>query len=113
MINLLVDEAFAFDYLAILAVKIANGICDIEDLDDCMENLMDQLGIFEVSEILCSQEYIDLSEANAKTFRAVEKARYGEITAKEVDDCNMERYNAKKALQEKFFSKSSQVEKKS
>ena len=43
--------------------------------------------------------------ANNKTFDAVEKARYGgDITAKEVDDCNMERYHAKVALQKEFFN---------
>ena len=41
---------------------------------------------------------------NQKTFDAVEKARYGEISAKEVDSANMERYYAKVNLQNKFFS---------
>jgi hypothetical protein len=40
---------------------------------------------------------------NQKTFDAVEKARYGEITAKEVDSVNMERYYAKVDLQNKYF----------
>ena len=42
-------------------------------------------------------------EVNKKTFNAVEKARYGDISAKEVDNCNMERYNAKKDFQNTFF----------
>ena len=39
-------------------------------------------------------------------FDAVERARYkNDITAKEVDDANMERHYAKITLQNKFFSK--------
>ena len=40
--------------------------------------------------------------AELETFDAVERARYGEISAKEVDDCNMLRYNAKINLQKAF-----------
>jgi hypothetical protein len=43
-------------------------------------------------------------EANQITFDAVEKARYGEITAKEVDQANMLRYQKKCELQKKFFN---------
>ena len=39
-----------------------------------------------------------------ETFDAVEKARYGSISAKEVDELNMKRYYSKVALQKKFFS---------
>ena len=47
---------------------------------------------------------------NQKTFTAVNKARYGKITAKEVDNCNLERYNAKQKLRNKFFPKSNKTE---
>jgi len=40
---------------------------------------------------------------NKKTFDAVELARYGNISAKEVDSANMERHYAKIALQKRFF----------
>ena len=40
---------------------------------------------------------------NKKTFDAVELARYGSITAKEVDNANMERHHAKVVLQKRFF----------
>jgi len=44
-----------------------------------------------------------LVDVNLTTFEAVEKARYGEISAKEVDDLNMKRYHCKITLQNKFF----------
>ena len=50
-----------------------------------------------------SKEYLECKKANQLTFYAVEKARYGKISAKEVDDSNMRRYNAKINLQKKFF----------
>lgn len=49
-------------------------------------------------------------KVNQKTFDAVDKARYGKITAKEVDDCNMERYNAKQRFRNKFFPESNALE---
>lgn len=115
MIKLLVDGAYALDYHAILKVKHENNPNKISEqaLVDCSLNLSVELGIDDFLDILGSDEYIHLVEANQKTFDAVEKARYGKISAKEVDDCNMERYNAKKALQAKFFSKQEQVEQKS
>jgi hypothetical protein len=44
---------------------------------------------------------------------AVEKARYGNITAKEVDDLNMKRFYCKKNLQKKFFPNLEYLEQKS
>lgn len=115
MINLSVDECYAFDYLAILKVKNQKYPSTEAEfaIVDCCFNLFQQIGMSKVHRVLDSQEFEDLEEANRKTFDAVELARYGEITAKEVDDCNMERYNAKVALQKRFFPESKQVETKS
>jgi len=57
-----------------------------------------------MAEIIHSKEYQHMIQANQITFDAVEKARYGSITAKEVDDANMLRYNKKCELQKKFFN---------
>ena len=54
--------------------------------------------------IISSDEYSNLLEANKITFDAVEKARYGDITAKEVDDANLLRHKRKTELQSKFFN---------
>lgn len=106
MISLLVDECFALDYLSILQVKKDKDPKNHAAWYECRSYLESQLSdIFD--DILESEEYNDLYEANLKTFDAVGKARSGgDVTAKEVDDCNMLRYNCKVALQAKFFSTS-------
>ena len=103
MITLKVDEAYAFDYLAILEVKKNNDELQAGAWLDCIKNLSSQFDNEKWQELLNSVEYKKMVEVNQKTFDAVEKARYGEISAKEVDDCNMKRYNAKKEFQKVFF----------
>ena len=113
MISLLVDECYAFDYLSILEVKKnANQDDNNDNWTKCMNNLKSQLGD-KFMEILMSKEYDILYKANLSTFDAVAKARSGgNVTAKEVDDCNMERYRAKVSLQKKFFPELEITEKK-
>lgn len=105
MISISVDEAYAFDYLSILFIKKnINSDC-YDHWVDCYSYIENQLGKNKMIEIINSIEYIDLIKANQLTFDAVEKARYGSITAKEVDQANMLRYDKKNQLQQKFFSK--------
>jgi len=102
MVKMSVDESYAFDYLSILFIKK-----DISDecyisWENCYDQLYSQMSNFD--EIINSQEYLNLLEANQITFNAVEQARYGKISAKDVDNANMLRYKRKKELQEKYFS---------
>lgn len=116
MINLQVDEGYAFDYLSILFVKKNKNTetNNIKSWQNCFEYLKHQINNTELwNKIIESEEMKQIIDANEKTFEAVEKARYGEISAKQVDDCNMERYNAKVRLQNKFFPNSLIIEKKS
>jgi hypothetical protein len=104
MLNLKVDEAYAFDYLSILEIK-KNKIKDnFNNWINCFDNLKNQLDHQLFDEIIKSEEYKLMIIANSNTFDAVEKARYGQISAKEVDELNMERYNAKIKFQNKFFA---------
>lgn len=113
MMYLMTDEGFAFDYLAILQVKMFKlGGTDVH-IERCKASFQSQIGLIKFREVYHSPEYQELYNANMETFDAVEKARYGEISAKEVDDCNMRRYNAKVSLRKKFFSAQEQIEKKS
>lgn len=105
MINILVDEGYAYDYLAILQVKKSKINSDIShaNFEICQDKIASQI-IFELhDEIINSKEYKSLVEINNKVFDAVNKARYGIISAKEVDDLNMKRYYAKTSLQQRFF----------
>jgi hypothetical protein len=101
MIKIEVDEAYAFDYLSILFLKRNFSDENFENWSNCYDYLAGQLSNFD--EIIKSQEYINLIESNQITFAAVELARYGNISAKEVDDANMLRHKRKKELQNKFF----------
>jgi len=105
MITLLVDEGYAYDYLAILNVKHSkvNNEKSIAIRDLCYEHILYQIGEYKHLEVINSSEFRNLVDVNLMTFEAVEKARYGNISAKEVDELNMKRYNCKITLQNKFF----------
>lgn len=103
MINILVDEAYAFDYLAVLEIKKDLSQSAHKAWVMCKEYMMKQFDILIWESIILSKEYKNLIDINKEVFIAVDAARYGNISAKEVDTKNMQRYHAKKALQEKFF----------
>ena len=106
MINLLVDEAYAFDYLSILEIKNNKNEQAQKLWLNCYNYIKIQVGEDLFIQIINSKEYQNMLEINKMTFEAVEKARYGTgITAKEVDDANMQRHHAKINLQNKFFIK--------
>ncbi len=110
MIDLLVDEGYAFDYLAILEVKKNNNPEQSAVWMSCSAYLSSQFLQETWLNLISSKEYRKMVEVNQKTFDAVDKARYGEITAKEVDDCNMQRFKAKQQFRNKFFPESNQSE---
>lgn len=105
MINIKVDEGYAYDFLAILDLKRNKNLKNSkENFDLCNDFLKHQVGDELHTEIINSIEYKNLLKANEETFDAVEMARYGSISAKEVDNLNMKRYYLKVDLQNKFFS---------
>jgi len=105
MINLLVDEAYAFDFLSIFYIKRNNSDLTLKAWSECKDYIKDQIPD-KFNKIIKSKEYKNLLKANLKTFKAVDKAKIDKIKASYVDSCNYERYLAKKALQTKFFSTS-------
>ena len=113
MVKISLDEGYAYDLLAICEVKILKNIENANiNYDLIFNELQNQIGQ-KHSEILLSQEYKNLLKANYETFDAVEEARYGAISAKEVDSLNMLRFFRKKDLQLKFFPESTILEQKS
>lgn len=104
MINLKVDEAYAFDYLSILEVKesylgsqvLYGGVA---------RALKHEVGAKKYNDVINSKEYRALYEANDKIFWMLEQLRTSNysIDARLIDNLNMERFKVKKALQEKFF----------
>lgn len=100
MIQLTVQEADAFDRLAILIVKAENGLTECADI---RSSLNQQLGEETVGTIIGSPEFRELTEANRSVFHLVEKAKRDECKASDVDRVNHLRWVYKKRLQERFF----------
>jgi hypothetical protein len=106
MITLKVDEAYAFDYLSILEVKknLFPSKSKIDSFEECKDFLKKQLLNFD--NIYNSQEYKNLYSINKETFELVDLVRNNnqKVSAKQVDDANMERFYKKESLQKTFFS---------
>lgn len=98
-----VDEAFAFDYLAILMVKLDHGLDVQTEVWGVEAMLARQLK--DTSAILASGAFKKLLKANHDTFEAIEKAHRDEIKASNVQLVNHERFEAKQALQRRFWPK--------
>jgi hypothetical protein len=104
-LQLSVPEAYFFDYLSILQVKLSKkgGFDNITAVNGCRADGERQLGGVLFQEILDSKEYAELYDANRILFDLVDLAKSNKVTAKEVDDYVYVRFLKKKALQEKFF----------
>ena len=104
MINLLVDEAYAFDYLSILDVKRKKKSENYDNWINCYKYLKDQFDDDKWLSMIYSEEYKNMIKANELTFNAVDKAKNNEVTAQHVDYCNYQRHAAKQNFQKKFFT---------
>ena len=104
MINILVDEAYAFDYLSILEVKKQKSSISNDAWANCYIYLQNQFDNENWLYIINSKEYESMIKANELTFDAVDKAKNNEVTAEYVDLCNYQRYVAKQNFQKKFFN---------
>lgn len=104
MIKLLVDEAYAFDYLSILDLKRQKSSDSYNAWMNCYKYLENQFDNEKWQSMINSFEYKEMLKANTLTFNAVEKAKNDEVSAQYVDECNYLRYKAKQKFQEKFFS---------
>tara|TARA_R110002012_G_scaffold265393_1_gene448777 strand:+ start:156 stop:512 length:357 start_codon:yes stop_codon:yes gene_type:complete len=103
MVNLLVDEAFAFDYICILKLKADKGYMDRADIQINFDHLKEQIGEELFNTILKSDQFKHMYEANSVTFDAVDAAKEDKLLASEVDKTNYYRMLAKTELQERFF----------
>ena len=103
MVNLLVDEAFAFDYIAILKLKADKGYIDKKSIEKNFNHLKDQIGENLFDKIINSEEFKKLYDANSVTFDAVDAAKEDKLLASEVDKTNYFRMLAKTELQKTIF----------
>ncbi len=104
MINILVDEAYAFDYLSILDIKYKKKLDYHDAWINCFKYLKEQFDEEKWLSMICSDEYKNIIKANELTFAAVDKAKNNKVTAQYVDYCNYQRYLAKLNFQKKFFT---------
>ncbi len=113
MINLPVSEAYAWDYLAILTVKLHWAKLRCPEQDIVSESLYSQLGHKLYYNVQGSAEYKELLDANLSVWAMVDLAVKDECKASSVDSANQRRYAAKRALQERFWPSSPLMEVKS
>ena len=104
MLRVYVDEAAAFDILAILYLKaqVSKHFTAYNDFADVM---VEQLTSDIFVKIRNSEEYLELIQANRRVFELVDDLDAGdiELRALDVHKANMKRFYAKKSLQAKFF----------
>ena len=118
MIRVSVDEAYAFDMLAILSVKChyANGK---EETDKTSRNykrleaeIKSGIGIDKFNHVINSEEYNDLFNINMEIFDTIDLLNKAcdQVHAGYVNDLNYARYKVKTKLQAKFFPSIRQTE---
>ncbi len=104
------DAGYCFDFLSIAEIKsyrmddLEKRKIVIQAIENLWNELEKQMGFNKLLLIYQSKEYSDLYAVNNKVWDSVEKAKLNEISAKEVDLLNTERYYYKKVLQEKYFN---------
>lgn len=96
MVMLPVDEAYALDYYAILLVKRKHGLPVGTAIRETGKALAKQIDVWD--EVLFSEEFQSLVEANQHTFDAVAECR--ESAAQRA---NRGRFEAKARLQSRFW----------
>ena len=107
MILLPLDEAYCFDVLTVFDVKMSKNRRLSINFKKYSEYIVDQIGEKLFHKIIDSDEYKDLYNVNMELFNMFDfvKTEAGkETTAVFVDKINYKRFEAKKKLQEKFFS---------
>lgn len=104
VLRLEVDEGYAFDYLSIQEIKKDLSPQAMENYERVFKLIKGQIYYDKFIEILNSFEYKELLRVNKILYDYVDYIRSGKkVDGKEVDDCNEMRYQAKQALQKKFF----------
>ena len=105
MINLPVDEAYAFDFLSVLDVKRRHTRSDQSNFDQLCADIADQIGPDIFHQIMKSKIYEDMVKINEEIYDLIDVLRQDivEMDAKVVDDANIQRYKLKKRLQDEFF----------
>ena len=107
MIDIAVDEAYAFDMLSILAVKYdkTENEGNLKKFNLFESEIEQKVGKGLFYDVVVSMEYSNLYHANLKLFELIDQIKTDDsIKAKKIDDLNYARWEAKRDLQKKFFN---------
>lgn len=106
MLTIKVDEAEVFDRLSILLVKSKKNpsIKNSQNYHSLANEIKEQIGLEKMQEVLNSQVFWNLWEANEKVFNGVDLAKMDLIASSELDARNYKRFLFKQELQRKFFN---------
>lgn len=104
----LLDWGAWFDILSIYNVKInscsgQNKQKNIQNFNNLANFIIEDIGTSRFNEIIESDEYKNLYEANKTVFELVELAKLDKIPASVVDKNNYFRFVKKTELQKKYF----------
>lgn len=103
MILIEVDEAAAFDMLSILQVKLGIAPNAFEQFKKLHASIKEQIGAELMHQIMHSDEYMDLVNANVSVFNDLSPENITKLSALDVHQDNLVRFQCKRLLQEKFF----------
>jgi len=110
MLNLVVDEGYAYDFLSILYVKLIKNICNETLYKQYFTQIESQVGTNLHKLIINSKEYKDCIQINEDIFNMVNLAKSDQVSASTVHNLNYKRYTAKINLQKIWFPSSQTTE---
>lgn len=109
MISILVDESFAFDLISISEIKLIKSNKKNKILKNNIQRLktevIKQIGIKKFTKVYNSSYYKKLLDINTDIFNLVELDLKNHKKQLKITIKNIERYNLKKQIQNKFFQK--------
>lgn len=109
MVTVLIDEAYAFDMLSILQVKLNESIDEEKRISirknyEILSNdLINQMGIEKFNSVVESNLYFELVAKNKEIFDLVDITKMIIGPPHDLWQENYNRYLAKQALQKEFF----------
>jgi hypothetical protein len=109
-----VSLGYLFDFISIYDVKLKKKPSKLahNNYEEAKKDAISQLGATVFHQIILSSEYVNLFLINERLFDLVELAKDDLVRASDVDRMVIERWNAKKKLQDRFSPDSKMNEEK-
>lgn len=109
MIKISLDEAYVFDMLSVLDIKLSKLNDQKFQLtkskfDNLKNEIIEHISLEKFTQIYDSEEYKNLVNANLRIFELIDLSKSDNGLAKITDDANFKRHIEKSKLQNKFFN---------